>query len=190
MTSLFFEERYQARRSYRKSCDRCHASKLKCASINQLDPFSECTRCNKAHLPCSYSPRCAKLPILPHSDVSGERPEHHNADAIPATTSHAMRNTRSPVYTFGTGATAGHSTETSSSSVSASSTDLDTALSRGSDQSSPYDGSTCLSRSNVPVAPDYTNCLSATTSHMSIALQSDSPLRTSLPWLLSPNRRK
>lgn len=129
MSSLFFEERYQARRSYRKSCDRCHASKLKCASLDPADPFSECVRCNKARLPCSYSPRCAKPAILQHADTFGDRSEDHNSDVIFATVAPTVLYGHSPIHANGSGVTLEHAAKPSTSSISASSTDLESGLS-------------------------------------------------------------
>jgi hypothetical protein len=120
MTSPFFEEPYQARRSYRKSCDRCHASKLKCVSLSPADPFSECIRCNKARLLCSYSPRSAKPTSARASDAFGDRLQDCNEIVISATTSDAFFGGRSPLHDgnrSGTGA--GHFTRLRSSSSAA-----------------------------------------------------------------------
>ena len=152
MSSLFFEERYQARRSYRKSCDRCHASKLKCASLDPADPFSECVRCNKARLPCSYSPRCAKPAILQHADTFGGCPEDHISDVIFATVAPTVLYGHSPIHANGSGVTLEHAAKPSTSSISASSTDLESGLSTDSDRSSPYGASKSPSKSNLPAA--------------------------------------
>jgi hypothetical protein len=126
MTSPFFEEPYQTRRSYRKSCDRCHASKLKCVSLNPADPFSECVRCNKARLLCSYSPRSAKPTRAPLSGGFEDRLEDCNGIAIAATTSDAFLGVQSPMHNgnksvFG----AGHFTRLRSSSGTAPTTATD-----------------------------------------------------------------
>ena len=46
------------RRTIRRSCDRCHAQKLKCSASRESS--SQCLRCQRVGLSCSYSARSAR----------------------------------------------------------------------------------------------------------------------------------
>ena len=65
-------------RTIRRSCDRCHAQKLKCSGSR--GSFSQCLRCQRVGLSCSYSARSARkdvrntqrpeLPVLDEIDLA------------------------------------------------------------------------------------------------------------------------
>lgn len=48
------------RRAFRRSCDRCHAQKLKCTGSNANLVRAQCQRCQQAGLRCVYSERLPK----------------------------------------------------------------------------------------------------------------------------------
>lgn len=48
------------RRAFRRSCDRCHAQKIKCTGNKEVTARAPCQRCQQAGLRCVYSERCPK----------------------------------------------------------------------------------------------------------------------------------
>src|SRR6266536_4542953 len=51
----------------RRSCDRCHAQKLKCSG--RRVSFSQCLRCQRMGLSCSYSARSARKTAQKNNDL-------------------------------------------------------------------------------------------------------------------------
>lgn len=63
-------------RTIRRSCDRCHAQKLKCSGSRVS--FSQCLRCQRVGFSCSYSARSARKTAKKSNDL-GDLATHKDA---------------------------------------------------------------------------------------------------------------
>ncbi|KKK18794.1 hypothetical protein ARAM_007686 [Aspergillus rambellii] len=77
------------RRAFRRSCDRCHAQKIKCTGNQSGLARGPCQRCQQAGLGCVYSERCPKRKLRKASaaNLVPANPKHMSS---PLVSSHTL----------------------------------------------------------------------------------------------------